>query len=216
MIIGIGNKARQGKDTAGEYLKRKYGFRLIHFADALYDECRNCTILYNEAGNIFYMKYYDEEYHSFSNPPDSIKEWITTKGEKEAELPFDCRWIYRGMKEKDGTLLQFWGTEFRRRLFNWDYWVDKVKDVISQDPERDYIIPDARFKNEAEFIKNAGGEVWKITRPGYNNNDRNPSHKSEIDLDDWVFDVEIVNDGTIEDLYNKVDKIYQERKSLYE
>lgn len=162
------------------------------------------------------MKTYDEEYYTFSNPPDAIKEWIKTNGVKETELPFDSRWIYRGMNEKDGTILQFWGTEFRRRLFNWNYWVDKVKDVISQAPERDYIIPDTRFKNEAEFIKSAGGEVWKIIRPDYNNFDRNSSHKSEVDLDDWVFDVEIVNDGTIEDLYNKVDKIYQERKSLYE
>ncbi len=216
MIIGIGNKARQGKDTAGEFLKKKYGFRLIHFADALYDECRNCTILYDEPGNTFHMKCYDEEYYAFSNPPDPIKEWIKTNGVKETGLPFGSQWIYRGMKEKDGTLLQFWGTEFRRRLFNWNYWVDKVKDVLSQAPGKNYIIPDARFKNEAELIKSVGGEVWKVIRPDYNNIDRNPSHKSEVDLDDWVFDVEIVNDGTIEDLYNKVDKIYQERKSLYE
>ena len=212
MIIGIGHKARQGKDTAGDFLKNKYGLILIHFADILYDECRKATILYSEVDNRFYMKTNDEvEYYSFPNPPDFMKEWIKINGVSEEGLPFDCKWIYRGMKEKDGTLLQFWGTEFRRKRFEWDYWVNKVKDIIERDPHKDYVIPDTRFKNEAEFIKKAGGEVWKIIRSNFNYIDRNPSHKSEVDLDDWSFDVEIINDGTIDDLYNKIDKVFKER-----
>ena len=101
MIIGIGNKARQGKDTAGEFLKEKYGFRLIHFADALYDECRNCTILYDEPGNTFHMKCYDEEYYSFTNPPDSIKEWMKTV-DPEVEVEETKILFFAGMPSEEG------------------------------------------------------------------------------------------------------------------
>ena len=212
MIIGIGHKARQGKDTAAEILELKYGFIVIHFADALYDECRNSTIIYNDKDNMFYMKCYDEEYYKFENPPEHIKKWILSNGSMESGLPLNGRLIYRGMKEKDGALLQFWGTEFRRKKFDWDYWVKKVKDVIDNEPENDYVIPDARFKNEAEFIKDCGGEIWKIIRPEYNRLDRDPNHRSEVDLDDWIFDEIIVNDGTIEELHEKVARVYKKEK----
>ncbi len=216
MIIGIGHKARQGKDTAAEFLSRKYGFIIIHFADALYEECKNCTILYSESDNVFYLKCYDEDYHSFKDPPEYIINWIKSNGDRESALLFNAGWIYKGMKDKDGTLLQFWGTEFRRKIVNWDYWVNKVKEVIDKVPDKDYVIPDARFKNEAKFIKNSGGEIWKVIRPGYKEIDRDPSHKSEVDLDDWEFDEAIINDGTIEQLCEKVDLAFQKRKKLYE
>ena len=35
MIIGLGSKARQGKDSIGEYLVNKYGFQRLGFADQL-------------------------------------------------------------------------------------------------------------------------------------------------------------------------------------
>lgn len=216
MILGIGSKARQGKDTAAEFLISKYGFILIHFADALYDECRNCNILYNESENIFYMKCYDEDYHKFKNPPEHIKMWIKSNGIKESNLPFGAQLIYIGMKNKDSTILQFWGTEFRRKMFNWDYWVNKVKEKIEENPDKDYVIPDTRFKNEARFVKDCGGEVWQVIRPNYNEIDRDPSHTSEVDLDNWEFDEVIINDGTIKELYKKVDEVYQRRKRLYE
>ena len=59
-------------------------------------------------------------------------------------------------------------------------------------------------------------EIWKIIRPDYNQTDRDPSHKSEVDLDDWEFDEVIINDGTIEELCEKIDRVYQKRKKLYE
>lgn len=216
MILGIGSKARQGKDTAAESLKEKYGFIIIHFADALYEECRNCNMLYNESDNIFYMKSYNDDYYKFKNPPEHIKNWIKSNGVKESNLSFGAQWIYKGMKDKDSALLQFWGTEFRRRKFHWDYWVNKVKEEIEKNPGKDYVIPDTRFQNEARFIKDCGGEVWQVIRANYNKVDRDPSHKSEVDLDDWNFDEVIINDGTIEELYKKVDEVYQRRNKLYE
>ncbi len=214
LIIGIGSKARQGKDTAAEYLQDKYGCVVIHFADALYDECSNANILYKDEVNTLFLKPVDEDYFEYPDPPEIFVEWLKDRAEKKNDLPFNADFFYGGMKEKEGTLLQFWGTEFRRRQFYWDYWVDKVKEQILTDPGQDYLVPDTRFKNEAAMLKDLGGLVWRIDRPGFVAKDRDPNHKSEIDLDDWKFDETIINDGTIPELHQKAEILYRKLKGL--
>jgi len=54
-----------------------------------------------------------------------------------------------------------------------------------------------------------GGEVWKIVRPNYEISDRDKWHISETELDNWRFDRIIINDGTVEDLLQKVDNEYK-------
>ena len=39
MIIGLGYKARVGKDTVGDYLVKNHGFVRLGFADALKNGC---------------------------------------------------------------------------------------------------------------------------------------------------------------------------------
>lgn len=56
------------------------------------------------------------------------------------------------------------------------------------------VISDIRQVNEYEAVKERGGEIWKITRPG--------TEKRDMDglLDHLTFDAHIHNDGTLEDL----------------
>ena len=65
----------------------------------------------------------------------------------------------------------------------------------------DWVITDMRFKNEYDTIKDYGGYAIKVTRPGVNPVN---SHSSEDDLVDAKFNYEICNDGTLDDLENKV------------
>jgi len=214
LIISIGHKARQGKDTAALHLQKVFGCRIIHFADALYDECKHSTILYKDNPPTLFLKTYDEDFFHFPNPGETIINWIKQNALPRDNLPFGAQLYYGGMKEKDGTLLQFWGTEFRRKRFSWDYWVDKVRDEIVAHPDDDYIIPDTRFKNEAKMVKEMGGFVWKIIRVGYQAADRDPDHTSEIDLDEWDFDAVILNDGTIPELCAKAETQFRKLKGL--
>jgi hypothetical protein len=50
---------------------------------------------------------------------------------------------------------------------------------------------------EAAMIRELGGELWEIRRPGYNDTS---SHRSEAGLPGTVFDRVISNDGTLTDL----------------
>jgi hypothetical protein len=113
--------------------------------------------------------------------------------------------------------LQILGTEAIRIGLHRNAWVnslmheyktDKGIDILDDGtmnawfkPLPNWIITDCRFRNEAEVIKERGGMVIRINRPGIlpvNN------HPSEVALDDWDFDSVISNDGTINDLFEKV------------
>lgn len=71
------------------------------------------------------------------------------------------------------------------------------------------IIPDARFPYEIELPKEKFENVISIcvTRPNYNSelSSENKNHPTETSLDSYDnYDYNIINDGTIEDLKNKI------------
>ena len=67
------------------------------------------------------------------------------------------------------------------------------------------MITDVRFYHEIELLKKIGAKFILIIRVGLNNKD---SHMSENELNDFRdYDYLIINDGTIEELYDKIDNI---------
>ena len=70
--------------------------------------------------------------------------------------------------------------------------------------DRRLAITDVRRKNEADLICQHGGLLLRVTRPGFDTGD---THISETDLDDYAPVVDVENDGTILDLWAKVDRI---------
>lgn len=74
------------------------------------------------------------------------------------------------------------------------------------------VIPDARFPYEIEIpaSKFSGVISINVTRPNYNSelSIENKKHSTETSLDEFDnYDYKIVNDGTLEDLKNKVFEI---------
>jgi hypothetical protein len=69
-------------------------------------------------------------------------------------------------------------------------------------PNSNWIIPDVRFLNEAEAIKERGGIIIRVDRGSPAN-----SHKSETILDNYRFDFIISNNGTIDELSDVVKSI---------
>ena len=69
-----------------------------------------------------------------------------------------------------------------------------------------WIVSDVRYKNEADELLSRGALLIRINRES----DNSDMHKSEVDLDSYdKFSYIIENDGSLEDLYNKVKEIYQ-------
>ena len=128
-------------------------------------------------------------------------------------------------------LLQLLGTECGRNIIHPDIWVNalfsdyktyaETKNYTNNTPkDNDYpnwIITDTRFPNELEAIKKRNGIIIRINRGLIERTDKmiqESKHISETALDNAKFNYVIENDGTIEELLNKVKKILIKEKII--
>lgn len=172
-FIGLSGWARSGKDTIADYLVEQHGFTRVAFADPM----RNALLALDP--NI-----------DFYGSQVSLSTIVRIGG-----------WdLVKEHSQEVRRLLQRMGTEVGRNLFGENFWVDQaIKNASKYDK---VVFSDCRYLNEAEAIKNFGGQVWRISRPGvFAIND----HGSEHDLDDYIFDLHLENKTTIENLQKIVD-----------
>lgn len=99
-------------------------------------------------------------------------------------------------------LLQWWGTEYRRAQDEL-YWIKRLSRQMTFRGR--YVVSDVRFKNEADAIKSAGGEVWLI----------HGRETGEVGVDghlsERLLDIEpdrrLDNSKTIDDLGNRIHEL---------
>jgi hypothetical protein len=128
-------------------------------------------------------------------------------------------------------LLQKLGTEAMRNGLHTNVWVNALFADYKEQPNKavaeflaaeglsqsmnagetelpNWIITDMRFPNEMEAVVEREGITIRVVRDNGTRalSDMN-NHPSEISLDDSKFDYEIINDGSIEDLVEKVKEI---------
>lgn len=105
-------------------------------------------------------------------------------------------------REKDTKFLQWIGTEWGRSK-DPNVW---VKSTLSKvDPSTNTYVADVRFRNEADALKKAGFTLVRVVRDD-RPIDRDKNHQSEVELLEYKgWDYTIVNDGTIEELYEKIE-----------
>ena len=174
-LIGISGKMGSGKNYLAEktlypYFKDKYNILIIGFGDLMKNE------LYARDLKLSYDELYDHK-------------------------TFETR-----------QKLQLYGTENGRDKYHEDIWVRGLDIQIETFKRRCgenslVIICDVRFKNEYEYIKSKGGKNIRVHAPlrtqsryikESNNDIYNlkiiKSHRSEIELDDQVFDIIYNND----------------------
>ena len=94
-------------------------------------------------------------------------------------------------------IMQRWGDY--RRFSDPDYFVlpalrARLLAVEEQRPM--LLVTDVRYPNEAAWLRNVGGELWRVVRPGVIGR----GHESEVALDDAPADHVITNDRGFEHL----------------
>lgn len=103
-------------------------------------------------------------------------------------------------------LLQYYGTMVMRTYFGENVWINST---LRNASERT-IISDCRFINEAQAIKKNGGVIIYVDRPGTSFG----HHQSEKEmfqmLKKGVYDFQINNGGSVEDLFNQVKALCDE------
>jgi hypothetical protein len=119
----------------------------------------------------------------------SYKEVVDELGLEKAKTEYD----------EIRRLLQVFGTEVGRAMFGENFWVDQAINSIPDGFKA--VFTDVRYPNEANAIKDFGGEVWRVNREGVGPLNE---HASENSLDDYVFDYTVENNGSLEELEEKV------------
>jgi hypothetical protein len=76
-----------------------------------------------------------------------------------------------------------------------DVWINAALSTPTQNDG--LVITDVRFINEAEAIKNRGGQIWRVIRPGVTAVN---SHISETQMDGYSYDRIVDNSGDFKDL----------------
>ncbi len=113
-------------------------------------------------------------------------------------------------KEEYRSLLQWMGGYFYHKISN-DIWYNRIVELIQQDQANGItlaIVGGLRFPEDSEIIKEAGGVILGIQRPGLDESDlHDPTERQRqhIQLDSTV-----MNDGSLLDLQACAKRIYQD------
>ena len=201
-LIGISGKIGAGKDTVGIII-RQLGFtnnggtwENMKFAGKL-------KIIASLLTGIPIEKFEDQEFKKTILGSEWGKP--TKQNPLNAIEPFKDITFVEMMSVRD--LLQKLGTEAMRNGLHENVWVNALFADYTEDKQ--WVITDVRFPNEFKAIKEKGGIVIRVNRPGHGNSMKElaEAHPSETALDGHDFDYVIENDGNLEKLISKVKEI---------
>ena len=201
MIIGLQGKKRSGKDTVASFFPDNFvryawanpikellteatgaDFFSDEDKETLMEYTIDCKVL-SRYFNLDYWVIQDilAEENCFSEPGYSY--FLRTHSSKR-------------------KLLQFVGTEIGRELCGKDFWINKLPVTT-----KEMVVTDIRFQSEVDKIKELGGIILTVERPGLESTD---SHSSE-QLPN-IGDFTMYNDGTLDDLKTKVENLLETLK----
>lgn len=213
MIIGVGGEKKHGKDTVANYLVEQYGYTKMAFADKLKHLC-------SSAFNVPIEDCYDENkketgyiipvtLHSTTRLIDDLLSYCPIH-------PSDMLSILKKLGDKNmfssiRDMLQFVGTDIIRDMIDSSYHYDSVANIFKDMGIEDGVVSDCRFSNEREKLKADFDAInLLVVRPSLEKN-ATSGHASETSLGSVEeYDHVIINDGSLQDLYNNVDAFMQQ------
>ena len=202
--IGLAGAKRSGKNTVADMLTRLAGYRHYAFADDL----KKAALALDPI-----ITYTDELYTP--EPAQKTKlGWRTNYPVRRLSEIIDVIGWERAKDEYPEVrrTLQRLGTEAGWHIHGQNLWTKRLHRHLMDDARRDrannrvvpVVLTDVRFAEEAEFTRNIDGLVIEVRRPApaAEEPDALNTHASEaIDIE---ADHVIINDGTLDDLYEKV------------
>lgn len=195
MIIGVLGLIGSGKDTVGNILT-EYSFQKISFAKKLKD---TLSVMFGWPRHL--LEGDTEESRKFRETEDTF--WSKKLGK-----PITPRYM-----------MQNFGTEIVRSSLHSQYWVFSLEKSLQK--EVNYVVTDARFKNEIEWLKSQNAFIIEVRRgilphwysvalQANNGNTKALDFmKSNVHMSEWDWigtdvDFLIENDGSIDELSFKV------------
>jgi len=171
MLIGLCGPAGAGKNTVAELLTDS-------------DRC-----------SFHQLAFADPLYECISVITGISVAGLQKRDAKEAVIP----WLGKSPRQ----MLQTLGTEWGRETVNPHIWIRIAieRAIPHLATGRGVVMTDVRFDNEAKAVVDAGGEVWRVIRPGWKClDDGTAAHQSEAGVSEHLIARTIDNSGSLDDL----------------
>lgn len=182
-VIAVCGFKRCGKDSIANYVVQKYGYVNYKFADPL-KKCMKELFLLTD----------DQLETSLKDAVDPV--WNTSPR----------------------ALMQFLGTDVMQFQLQQviphigrRFWSDRlVKDLQNKNSQQRVVISDLRFPHEIESLKKYTDSILviKVSRTIHAANV--DEHCSEKEFHSINYDICIENNGTLADLYDQIDKVFNQ------
>lgn len=169
-LVGLIGKKRVGKDTFAAVLVEEFGFARVAFADPL----KEMALTIDPVIDVAYA-------------PERLTSMVERLGWEDAKDWHDDvrRFLQRlgdGVRQFDP---EFWvraGMTSARDIRMGDAWIAGQGGELVGEVGKPVVITDVRYPNEADAIREAGGTLVRIVRPGVDDGD---THASETALDGY-------------------------------
>ena len=224
------------RTDVSKYLTLHSNVEIKKFADTLKDivcmligctreQLENQEFKNTELGEEWNCYKYQSDYNVFSLTLDKEKAYYLSYSKPENIIE---------QRLTPRLLLQLLGTECGRDIIHPNIWVNALfsnyipKQIGYEFNYSHWIITDMRFPNELKAVKSRGGITIRVNRNTCNcvtqdmaetcnnkcSNNTHLQHSSETALDNAEFDYTIENNGTIEELIEKVKEILIKEKII--
>lgn len=193
-IIGLCGEKGSGKDTLCEFLSKIYKVKRVAFADPLKESLKDLFL-------------WDDNIFSREKKEIIDEYWGVSPRQMCQILGTDV--IRNSISDKFNRSIKIGESEYMV-----SFWIKRIHKEIEEllnnsECKYDYLIfTDVRFFDELSYVKNLGGDIYKIIRPDIEMNEYS-SHEAERGIDGEDFnkcvDTIITNNGTLEEFYNIIE-----------
>lgn len=161
-LMGFAGKMGVGKTTTANWFVEQHDFKRLYFAKPLKESLSVLTGL--------------------------PIEYFTDIELKELIIPGlkGCAPDYSGITTR--IMMQKFGTDFVRDMIDPNFWIWRMTQMISEHSDRNIVIDDVRFENEAQLIRDLGGTVIHLTRE-FESPSKQSGHISENSLKEKSHDI---------------------------
>lgn len=191
IIIALTGPAGAGKDTVADFLVEHHGYTKLAFADALRDEVGRAFDI-----SVKLLTQRETKEH----PMSALALQRCMDQGFMARVAIGKSW---STPRSPRQIMQWWGTEYRRAQ-DQHYWVDAfMTRLIKEHQQGNYrfVVTDVRRANEAELLRELGGSLLQITRPGFE--PQPGAHSTETTGAEFAPDHQLVNDRSIAHLHKQ-------------
>lgn len=222
-IIALSGWKGSGKDTAADRLVDIYGYKKMSFAEPLKQYVsKEHDIPTNWLEDqklkeipLENMPVIPKDEFSLNMAKMLYREFRTLEGQMPSDYHVDISGAFIGLVGHDPRQL-YWTPRallilegsVKRSIYS-EYWSNRLVDsifMLNNNNISKFVISDIRYRTEVEHLKKIFGKDLLVVRI-----DRHPfsssTDSSEIDLDNYPFDLVIHNKGTREEFLEEVNKL---------